>query len=142
MDTTESLAMVEDSMVALRAVQQYFPTKRVQKAVRMAEHLVRMCQRKKLEAAETLGRSTQVESSERSVSASGEKDTRALVWYTSAGNSLAAGQENEATLPTVPDESDQVGPDLFDWEKFLRSDFALDLGFSDPYSISHTEENI
>jgi hypothetical protein len=134
MDTTESLALVGDSMVALRAVQQYFPTKRVQKAVRMAEYLVRMCQRNKLEAAETLSRSTQdiLGSREYSVSAPGEKDSRAPVSHTSAGNSLAPVQGNEANLPTAPHETDQVGLDLFDWEKFLCSDFAFDLGFCDP----------
>jgi hypothetical protein len=73
MDTTESLALVEDSMVAIRAVQQYFPTKRVQRAVRMAEYLVRMCQRNKLGAAETLSRNTQgiLESREYLVSSPG-----------------------------------------------------------------------
>jgi hypothetical protein len=77
MDTTESLALVGDSMVALRAVRQYFPTQAVQKAVRMAEYLVRMCQKKKLEAADTLIQSTQaiLDGREDSVSAVGAKDS-------------------------------------------------------------------
>jgi hypothetical protein len=59
MDTIENSALVEGGMVALRTVQQYFPTKGVQQVVRMAEYLVRMCERKKLEATETLSRSAQ-----------------------------------------------------------------------------------
>ena len=128
-------------MVALKAVQQCFPTKRVQNAVRMAEHLVRMCQRNKLEAAETLSRGTQgvLDSREYSSAPSG-KDSRAPVSRPSAGNSLAAVQGNEANRSTAPGEIDQVGlGDLFDWEKFLCSDFAFDLGFPNPYSMSHAE---
>jgi hypothetical protein len=144
MDTAKSLALVEDSMIALRGVQQYFPTKRVQKTVRMAEYLVHMFQRSKLEAAETLGRSTQgtLDSREYSVSAPGEKDSRAPVSHTSAGNCLAVVQGNRADFPTASCEPDQVGLDLFDWEEFLSSDFAFDLGFSDPHSMSHTEDII
>jgi hypothetical protein len=130
MDTTESLALVEDSMVALRAVQDYFPTKIVQKAVRMAESLVRMCQRSKLEAAETLRRSTQ-NIQEYCVGASGEKDSQTSLLPIPAGSSLVAVQENEASFSTVPRETESVGLDLFDWEKFLRSDFAFDMGFAD-----------
>jgi hypothetical protein len=123
MDTTESLSLVEESMDALRVVQQCFPTKTVQKAVRMAEHLIRMCQRNKLEAVETLRRSTQgiLESTEYSVSASGQTYSQALVSQTSP----------TANLLSAPFEIDQVELDSLDWENFLRSDFAFDLGFSD-----------
>jgi hypothetical protein len=142
MDTIESLALVEDSMVPLRVVQQYFPTKRVQQVVRMAEYLVRMCQRKKLEAAETLSRSAQGALDNRvfPTDSPAEKDSQTPISHTSAGNSLAAVQRNEVNLPLTPSETHQVGLDLFHWEKFFCSDFASDFGFSDPYSVSHTEE--
>jgi hypothetical protein len=121
-------------MATLRAVQQYFPTKRVQKAVRMADYLVRMCERKKLEAAETLRRSTQSISYRKgdSVSTPSEENSRALLSQTSFGSTYPTVQVDDASLPTTSYGIDQVGLDLFDWEKFLRSDFAVDLGFSDP----------
>jgi hypothetical protein len=144
MDTTESLAVVGDCMGALKAVQLCFPTNTVQKTVKMAEHLVHMCQRNKLEAAETLNRSTQgiLESRGYSVSAPGEEDARAADSHNAASSSLVAVQEDKISLSTAPGKTDLVGLDLFDWEEFLRSDFAFDLGFSDPYNISPTEETV
>jgi hypothetical protein len=134
MDTNESLLLVESSMATLRTVQQYFPTKRVQKAVRMADYLVRMCERKKLEAAETLRRSMQAISYKKSNSGAtpSEETSQALLSQTSLGSSYATVQVDDASLPTTSYGIDQVGLDLFDWDKFLRSDFAVDLGFSDP----------
>jgi hypothetical protein len=139
MDTAESLALVEDSMIALRTLQQYFPTKRVQTSVKMAEHLIRMCQKKKLDAAQILGQSTQDMLGSREYLGTGTGETVSQAPILPADN-LAAVQGNETDIPIVPAETEQMGLDLVSWEKFFSSDFAFDLGLSDPYCLPNTEE--
>lgn len=57
-DTRESLVEIEGVMTTLRAIGQCFvgQTKQMQEMIKMAEHLVQMCQRSKAEAADVLAR--------------------------------------------------------------------------------------
>ena len=125
MDTPESLAIVNDSIVALRSVHEHFPTNQVQNTVLVAENLVRMCQKKKLDAAETLGRSAgHISNDTHYLNVTCFIQSRATKLHASAVEDPATVPRNEVDLRTVPNGTDlsRIGLDLFDWEGFLESD--------------------
>lgn len=126
MDTRESLEHVEEAMMTLRKIEECFRTPKMGKIVAMADSLVRMCQKSKIEAAATLGKSSPMPGTGVSSVAG---DSRSAPQLSNTLGNFAIPPTAEAAQSAHDSALDCSQFDLagFNWDEFMNLEFPMDL---------------